>query len=53
MRVCDAGMGCDSSLGIVTSYGLEVRDRMPVKAMFPAPFQTGLGATQPPSLPGG
>ena len=50
LRVCDAGVDWDSSVGMVTSYGLEVRDRIPVNARFYAPFQTGLGATQPPSL---
>jgi hypothetical protein len=38
-------MGCDSSVGIATSYGLDGRgDRIQVEAIFSAPVHTGPGA---------
>ena len=37
-------VGLNSSVGIATGYGLEVRDGIPVGARFSAPFQTGPGA---------
>jgi len=38
------GKGRDSSVGIATRYGLEVRVSNPVGARFSAPIQTGPGA---------